>query len=876
MRGLRRLYRRALHFFPNPIRLLYGLEMEELAAAAWREARRRGRWTSVVFVVRTARDLIVNGLGARWEEGMGMSNGLHDLRFALRGLLRRPAFTAVAVATLALGIGGNTAIFSMVDAAFFDPLPFPDDDRLVVPYNVPAPGEGRGFAAFSSPVFAAMRDEGVFAHVAEIAPFAVNIGGTDRPERVQAAQVNAGFFEVAGVALAAGRGFSPDEAAFGGPDVAVISHGLWQRRFGLDPDAVGQAVVLNGRSTMVTGVMPPDFTLIFEGVDVWIPTRVDESAFTITSAQNNNRIVVARLADDEPASAAAARLPGVVDRVRARFPAALSDGQQIHLVPLREHLYGGARAHLTLLLGAVGLVLLIACANLANLLLVRGEARRAELSMRAALGASRRRLVRVLLTESLVLAVLGAGLGIILAQILLHMVAPLAPPSLPLPIAGLDGSVLAFTSAIAVVTGLGFGSWPAWRGTRADLRASLVGGRRSTVSSRGRWSLGRGLVVFEVALTAILLVGSGLLMSSLHRIRSVDPGFDIDDRVIAPLALSRDAYPDVDALNAFYRELLERLTTDPAVVSAGLGQFIPLGGASNWGFEVDGQLDRGLGFADYTLITPGYLEAMQQRVVRGRALTWDDAREGAAPVMLVSEAMATELWPDGDPIGQRINIDTEQQIWREVVGVVSDVRNRSLTREPGSLMYFPPVRLPMSAPRGMSLAIHHGGAPPPVPALRRVVASLDPLLPVSRIDVLAQVVGASEARRRFIMLLMGLFALTALLLAAVGLYGVVSYGFSLRSREIGLRMAVGAQRGTVLAMVLGQSGRMVGLGLGVGLVVSAFATRLMGSLLFEIGAVDPRVYLGVALFLGFVATVATWIPASRASRVDPASVLRGS
>ncbi len=804
-----------------------------------------------------------------------MGQGFQDLRHALRGLRRRPGFTVVAVATLGLGIGGNTAIFSMVDAAFFDPLPYPDDDRLVVPYNVPAPDQGRGFAAFSSPLFAAMRDQGVFAALAEMAPQPLNLGGSDRPERVTAARVNAGFFDVAGVPPFLGRGFTAAEATLGGPDVAVISHGLWERRFAADPGAVGRSIVLNDRSTVVVGVMPPDFELIFARVEVWIPTRTDEGAFTLTSAQNNNRILVGRLAPDRSLPATESLLGSVSARVRERFPGALSDAHEIHLVPLREHLYGDARSNLTLLLGAVGLVLLIACANLANLLLVRGESRRSELGIRAALGASRFRLLRILLTESLVLAALGAASGLALAQGLLRLAGPYAPSSLPTPVIGLDASVIGFTSAVAIVTGLFFGLVPALRGTGGNVREALAGAGRGSVS-RHRWSLGSGLVVLEVALTVVLLVGSGLLIGSLYRIQSVDPGFGTDDRTVLPLALSASAYPDAASLNAFYRDMLEQLEATPGVTAVGLGQFLPLNGASNWGYEVEGQPDRGVGFADYTLITPGYLEAMGQRVVRGRALTWDDAREGAPEVILVSESMAAELWPDADAIGQRINIDTEGRVWREVVGIVSDVRNRALTREPGAIMYFPPVLLPMSIPRGMSTVIHHADAAPPVAELRAIVGSLDSTVPVARAGSLSDIAAASESRRHFILLLMGLFAGTALLLAAVGLYGVVSYSFSLRSREIGLRMAIGARRSSVLGMVLGQSGRMVGVGLVAGLAIAAVSTRVLDSLLFETAAVDPVIYAAVALFLTVVAALATWIPARRAARVDPASVLRGA
>ena len=849
--------------------------MEDMAADAWRDARATGGAAPIRVLLRTGRDVVLNGLGARLEEVDGMGTLIRELGYTCRGLLRRPGFSLVAVVTLALGIGGNTAIYSIIDAAYIDALAYPDDEQLVVPYNVPAPEQGGGFAAFSSPVFAALRDQGAFASLAEIAPQPVNIGADDRPERVTGARVNGGFFEVAGVPPILGRGFTDDEGGPGGAPVAVISHGLWIRGFGGARDVAGRSVLINDQATVVVGVMPPDFTLLFEGVDVWLPTRVDEAAFTLTSAMNNNRILVGRVTGGADDDVRAGQLAAALDEVRARFPDALSDTHAIRLVSLREHLYGSSRTSLVTLLGAVGLVLMIACANLANLLLVRGESRRTELGVRAALGASRPQLIRILLTESLLLASMGAALGVAFAQAVLALVEPFAPPTLPMPTGGLDSSVLAFTAVVALATGLLFGLAPAWTGTRRDLRRSLVGGGRGSVTGRSRWTVRGTLVVVEVALTAVLLVSSGLLLDSLNRIGDVDPGFGLDDRTIAPLALGPVAYPDATSLNAFYRDLLDRLSASPDITAAGLGQFIPLTGASNWGFEVEGQDERGVGFSDYTLVTPGYFEAMGQHITRGRDLRWSDAEDGALPVLLVSEAMAAEMWPDADPIGRRINIDTDGRVWREVVGVVSDVRNRALAQEPSSLMYFPPTALPMSAPRGMSLVMHHPGAASPVALLRRTAESIDPTQPIDGIRSLDAVAQASESRRRFMMTLMGLFAGMALLLAAVGLYGVISYTFSLRRREIGLRMAVGAPRHAVLGLVLRRSGRLVAMGLLLGLSIAAVSSRLLESLLFEVGATDPTVYGVVALFLAAVAVAATWLPAARAARLDPATVLRG-
>lgn len=869
-RRVLRWYRLGLRFFPERIRTVHGAEMEEMFLDAWSDARRRGLRATGALILRTLFDLGYNGIAARGEERT-MGDWIEDLGHAVRGLARRPGFALVAVSTLALGVGGTTAIYAIVDAAYVDALPYPDDHELAVLYNVPAPERGGGFAALSAPFYAAIRDEGVFEAVTDIVPQSVNVGGDERPERVPGARVSAPFFDVAGVLPAVGRAFTEDEDRPGGPDVAVISHGLWSRRYGADPGAVGGTMVVDGSPVTVVGVMPPGFGLLFDGVDVWLPVRLDPAAFTRTSARNNNRLVVARAAGSLDATAP--RLPAAVARFRARQPDALTDTHALRAVPLREHLYGGARATLTLLLGAVGLVLVIACVNLANLMVVRGEARRGELAVRAALGAGRGRLVGGLLTETLVLSAAGGAAGLGVGAGILALVRPVAPAGVPLPTGLPDASVVLVSLAVAVLSGTLFGLVPAWRLARADLRGGLVDGGRGTAAG-GSSRLRGALVVIEVAMTAVLLVASGLMLHSLWRLQAVDPGFTAEGRATVSLAPTPDRYPDAPALNRFQRTLVERLTRHPSVAAAGMGQFIPLTGASNWGFEVEGREDEGVGFADYTLITPGYLDAMDQRVVRGRDVRWSDADDDAVPVVLISESMAERLWPGADPLGRRINVDTDGRVWRQVVGVVSDVRNRGLAEEPGDLLYFPPTDLPMSSPRNMSLVVHAPDGAPPMAEIRSAVAALDPAVPVPAARSLQDVLRHSESRRLFMITLLALFAGVALALAAVGLYGVVSYTFSLRTREIGLRMAIGAGRGSVLAMVLRQSGALVGAGLVVGLGAAAALSSLLDSVLYGVGGFDAATYGAVALFLALVAAAATWVPATRATSVDPARVLR--
>lgn len=872
-RGLaNRLYHWALWLFPARIRDIHRPEMEEMFADAWEQAKSRGLRSKAALLLRTALDLTFNGLAARIEGGIGMETWRTDLQQVVTRLLRRPAFTSVASLTMALGIGGTTAVYTIVDAAYLDPLPFPDGEELVVPYQSQDPTQGIGFAAFSGPLQAALAEEGPFDTLAAILPHAANVGGTDQPERVVAARVNAAFFPVAAVAPALGRAFAEDEDVPGGPPVAVIGHSLWSRRWAEDPGVVGRTVMVDGVPTTVVGVMPAGFELMLPDVELWLPQRLSAADFDETTAVNNNRVLIGRVSRDIPEAATTRALAAAVGAVRARFPEALGDAHGISLVPLRTHLYGSQRSNLLLLLGAVALVLLIASANLAGLLLVRAEERRTELALRAALGAGGGRLVRSLVTESVVLSLIGGAIGAFLASPILYLVRPFAPPSVPFPAPGeVDGSVVGVTLIVALLTGVVFGFVPALGALRTNLRPVLAEEGRGG-SSRGRARARGVLVVVEIALTVVLLVGCGLVLNSLWRLQALDPGFETESRIAADIVLPRRGYPDATSLNLFYRELVESLEVAPDVAAAGLGQFLPLTSASNWGFEVEGQ--EGLGFADYNLVTPGYLDAMGMHVVSGRPFTWENAAPAARPEVMVSEAMARRLWPGEDPLGQRINVDLGPRVWREVVGVVSDIRNRSLAQPPADLIYFPPIELPMSSPRGMTLVVHHPGAPTPAERLRSVVRRLDPGVPLTTARTLDSIAFASERGRVFMLILLGTFAGLAVVLAGVGLYSVVAYAFSMRTREIGVRMALGAGRQRVLRLVAGQSGVLVALGLGAGLVGAASLARFLRSLLYEVEALDPATYVGAAAFVLAVSVVASWVPAVRATAVDPASVLR--
>lgn len=802
-----------------------------------------------------------------------MNQIVQDVRYALRGFARRPGFTAVALVTLALGIGGNTAVFSIVDAAFLDPLPYPDDDRMVMVYNSPRPGAA--FVGLGDPSFVALRDaRGAFDAVAALAPGQANIGGGDRPERVAAMAASAGLFDVTGVEPVLGRRYTAEEDAPGADGVVVISHGLWQRRYGSDPGVLGTTLQVDSRSREVVGVMPRGFEVFRGGVDVWTPLAVDEAALDRTDALNNNRAVVARLAPGVTLERAEERATAALGAVRERFGDVLEAGHAVRLDTFRAWLVGDLRSDLMVLMGAVGFVLLIACANLANLLLVRAEARRRELAVRAALGAGRGRLARQLLTESVILALAGAVLGAGVAVLALEVVRPLAPEAVPIPEAvGLDLSVLLFTAGVAVATGLTFGLAPALTVLRTDLRDTLAEGGRGGGWS-GRMGLRKVLVAGEVALAAVLLVGSGLLVHSLVRLQEVDPGFRWEDRLVADVSISRSAYPTPESVRSFYETLTGRLEALAEADAVAVGQWIPLRGAVNWGFQARGATDDGVRFADYNLVGPDYFEVLGMPVLRGRAIRWSDVTSGR-PVVVVSEALAREAWPDGEALGRHVNVDIGEPVWREVVGVVGDVRNRSLAAEAGAMMYFPPVELSFAEPYGTSLVVRQEpGRRLTATDIRAVIRELDPAVPVEGVSSLADVVTDSETRRRFLMTLLVAFGGVALLLAGVGLYGVVGYAVSLRTRELGVRKALGAEPVRLLAMIARESGIVVAAGLLVGLASAAALGRILSGFLFGVEIVDPVTYGGVAAFLLLAGALAIWVPARRAAAVEPSRALR--
>lgn len=889
-----RLFRVLLLLYPPAIRRTYGAEMAEVFHRSAVEAARRGRWALCRLWLRTLRDTAVSapafwirgirrGPGGsalarrttktragRWE--VGMTALWQDVRVAVRGFGRRPGFTAVVLLTLVLAIGGTTAIFSLVNATLLAPLPYPAEERLVMLYN--SPEAGAAFVGFSEPFYLALASEpGVFSALAALAPGRANVGGEDHPERVAILRASAEFFDVAGIPPALGRAYGLEEDRPGADGVVVISHGLRERRFGGDLDVLGRTLVVDGRAREIVGVMSPGFGLFQNDVELWVPLAVDRPSLAETDAVNNNRVLVGRLADGVDARSAEIALTRALARVRARFPDAVTGDHGVRLSSYREWLVGDVRRELLLLLAAVSAVLLIACANLANLFLARAETRRREIAVRTALGARAGWLVRHLLSESVVLGLVGAALGLGLGMLLLELVRPLVPPAVPLPEEGvLDGTVLAFTAGVGIATGVLFGLPPVLGSRRPRIREVLDKGGRGEVGEAGGLAR-RMLVLVEMSLATVLLVAAGLLASSLWRLQSVDPGFALEDRAAVELSLPAAGYPTAEPVEGFYRPLVERVERLPGVAGASVGQWIPLEGAVNWGYEVEGSTE-GVRFADYNLVGPSYFEVLEIPVVRGRSFEWRDMAEDR-PVVIVTEALARVLWPGEEAIGRRINVNIDRRIWREVVGVVGEVRNRNLGSDPTGMLYFPPVDLPFSGPRQMHLVVRERGeGDVRVADLRRIVAALDPTVPVGSVRPLEAVVAASEAQRRFLMTLLTGFGALALGLAGVGLYGVLSYTLSLRTREIGVRIALGADRASVVTMALREAGLLAGVGLLLGLGGAVVVSRLLTSFLYGVTPVDPWTYGGAVAFLVVVAGAATWIPARRAAGLDPTEALR--
>jgi putative ABC transport system permease protein len=803
----------------------------------------------------------------RLEEDM-----FQDLRFGLRMLLKNPGFTLVATLTLALGIGANTAIFSVVNALILRPLPYPDPERLVwVDYTSSKNTGGEILSAH----FLNWREQNqTLEGIAQFEPTTRTLTGAGEPERVEVGQISASFFTTLGVQpLSPGRNFTAAEDKTGGERVAILSHGLWQRRYNGDQDIVGKTITLNDSTFTVVGVTPENFRY-FRPFDVWTPLAIDlerDRANGNTSSQST----VARLKPGIALEQARAEL----DTLLQRYESAKQEGKpridlQARLVPLQRLLLGETRRPILVLLGAVGLVLLIACANVANLLLARAATREKELAIRGALGAGRLRLVRQLLTECLLQAMAGSAAGLLLASWLTALLGSLSSTNTlgemgRVAAITIDMRVLGFTLLITLVTGLLFGFLPALRFSRADLNVSLKeGGRGGGLHGRG---LRNALMVSEVALAIVLLIGAGLLIRSFAKLLDVDPGYRAENLLTARIALP-PRYSDNSQRAQFYERILQHIAALPGVTAVGATSHLPLTGY-NMGAQllVEGRQPRegeNPPSAPVARVNPDYFRTMGISLRAGRLINDGDTQE-APGVALLSETLARRLFPNEDPLGKRLSV---AGLGATVVGVVSDIRYTGLDGEIEQAVYLSYRQLPRS---GMALVLRGAVEPSSLaPALRNAVREIDPALPVYDVMTMNERLSNSVAARRFNLLLLGGFAALALLLAGVGVYGVISYVVTQRTQEIGVRMALGAQSADVVRLFIKQGMTLVLLGVALGSAGAFALTRVMKSLLFGVSATDPLTFTVITLLLIGVALLACWIPARRATEVDLMITLR--
>jgi putative ABC transport system permease protein len=796
---------------------------------------------------------------------------LQDLRYAFRSLRRSPAFTLAAAATLALGIGANTAIFSVVNGVLLNPLPFPNPDRLVMVWGKHVT-IGRETA--SLPDYLDWRREArSFEQMAALTNTRFNLTGAGEPEVVRGALATANLFSALGLPPSMGRSFHPEEERAGTARVALLGHGFWQRRFGGSGDVLGRTILLGGVPHTVIGVAPPALRLQSD-VDVWAPLVTD----TTLGRRSDFLTVIGRLRPGAEPRQAQVEMTAIAARLESQYPQS-NAGWSAELVGLQEQMVGAIRPALLVFMGAVALVLLIACANVASLMLARVAAQERELTIRTALGASRRRLVRQLLTESVALGLLGGMLGLGLAVWGVQALRTLQPDTIPrIEEIRIDLQALGFALALSVATGIVFGLVPALRLLDRDLHGGLKEGGRAVSAGAGVRGTRRVLVLAEVALAFMLLVGAALLLRSFDRLQRVNPGFTGQNILTARVNLPRVRYAEDARRVAFADRFLERVQAIPGIRSAGLVSDAPLGDSPPyWSFSVRGVDQPAPGVAqdaEIFMTSPSYFETLEIPVRQGRLYDASDRADGVQ-VAVIGQGLARRYWPDRSPLGARITFDDPADsaaTWRTVIGVVGDVHHEALGREPYPQIYLPFAQAPV---RSLVLTARTPRAPAElISSIKRVLAELDAELPLADVATMDQRMAVSLARPRVNATLLGGFALTALILAAVGIYGVVAYGVVQRTRELGIRMALGAGRGSLLRLVIRQGMAPVLGGIALGTAAAFAGTRLLRSLLYGVGATDPLAFAGVALFLAAVALAATYIPARRAAGVDPAVALR--
>jgi putative ABC transport system permease protein len=824
----------------------------------------------------------------RWEDEM-----IQDLRFGVRMLLKHPGFTFIAVLTLGLGIGANTAIFSIVNAVLLRPLPYDEANRLV--YLSERNLQNGGEMTFSYPDFADWRAQNnVFEYMGVHNSGDYNLTGSGEPERLRAGHASADLFSALRVRAALGRLFTNEEDKPGAPAVVLLSHGLWQRRFGGDPNILNRSLTLNDRPYTVVGVLPPDFRLE-ERNELWVPVEAVFSESILRGRYTHPFLRgVARLKAGVTLEQARAEVDAIAARIAQQYPIKKGVGAQI--TPLLDNYVQDVRRALWVLMGAVGLVLLIACANVANLMMARAAAREREMAVRVALGAGPWRVMRQLLTESLLLAAVGGALGLLLAQLGVKLILALNANSIPRAREiGLDYRVLVFTAAVSLLTGIIFGLAPALQSIRADVQEALKETARSATGGRHR--LRQVLVVAEVALTLVLLIGAGLLIRSFYRLQQINPGF-VDEHVLSfRVVLPVRRYSHENQWLNFYQQVMQRLRALPGVKDVAIGSRVPMDGKNNANaFRVAARPPLPRGEAPPAMqvcfVSPDYFRAMGIPLLRGRYFTEGDDRSHLSEERLhglsrserlslgrktaiVDEEFARRYWPNEDPVGKQIlwGLGGGDDSPLTVIGVVGRVKLDRPNEPMGAVQgYFAFLEYPQPA---MTFVVKTTRSPEQmIAAARQQVQEVDASQPIYDIKTLTQLRAESIAPQRLNLLLMGLFAALALALAIVGIYGVMSYAVTQRTREIGLRLALGAQRRDVMKLVVGQAMKLALLGVLVGLLGAAAVTRLMTKLLFDVSATDRATFAVIALLLTVVALLACWIPARRAAKVDPMIALR--
>jgi putative ABC transport system permease protein len=803
-----------------------------------------------------------------------MEKFFQDLRYGFRLLARKPSFTLVAIVALALGIGANSVIFSVVNAVLLRPLPYEEPEQLMMAWeNNTKQGESKSSVSYLNYIDWKNQSK-TFSSLAAYSYWPFVLVGTGEPERIWGAAVSPEFFPTLEIKPIIGRSFFAEEDQKGRDNVVILSHSLWQRRFNSDPNITDKPIILNGNSFNVIGVLPETFKYpLLDEAEFWAPLSL--SASYQQSRGLHYLEVVGRLGDGISQAQAQAEMETIASQLEAQY-SDTNSGWRINLVPLHEQITGDVRAVMLVLIGAVGFVLLIACTNVANLLMARATARYKEMALRLALGATRGRIIRQLLTESVLLALMGGAAGLLLAYWAIRLLVNLAPAAIPrVKEVTIDERVLIFTLVVSVLTAIIFGLVPGLQASKPNLEQTLKEGGSRGMSFVSRARVRNTFVILEIALTLVLLIGAGLMVKSFIHLQQVDPGFNPDNLLTMHISLPRTRYNDARPQAEFFRQALEKVSSLPGVRTAAAVTTVPMAGRPvTWNFSVEGQAPLLLSeqpTTKWNAISSAYFETMGIPILRGRPFSEQDKRE-APPVAIINETMARRFFADQDPIGKRVIVAYDEMIPREIVGVVADVKHTGLEKETGPEIYTPYTQLIWPS---MGILVRTASDPMSLAnAARGKIWEIDPDQPIENVKSMQQVLYDSVSSNRFNMILFGIFAAVALVLAAVGVYGVIAYTVSQRTHEIGIRVALGASSRDILKLIVGQGVVLSVIGVLLGLVAAFVLTRTMSGLLYDVSPTDPITFVSIALLLLAVAVIASYVPARRATKVDPTIALK--